>query len=111
MARVLANVPLKHVLPAPDEVLVRRFDTSETAAGLHLPDAAAEFVYVAQKVGADVKHVQEGDVVLCRAYRAAILPYTKEPCAFVPGDEITGVIRGYDWRAEVGPKLATGRAS
>lgn len=110
-AKTITSVPIKHVLPAPDMVLVRQHTTDETDGGLHLPERAKEVVHVAVKVGEEVKHVQEGDIVLLHgAADISALPQVKELCAIIPGDAIGGVIRRYDWKATA-PKLVTPRRS
>ena len=100
MARTIENVPVKHCLPMPGFVLVQQFDANETEAGLHLPATANAVIHIAKKVGEDVELVQEGDIVIIAATGVmAGLPQLKEMCALIHKDHISGVIRGYDWRA------------
>jgi hypothetical protein len=106
MSKTISNVPIKHVIPGPTQVLVRQYDANQTEGGLHLPEVAQAVIHVAEKVGEDVKHVKEGDIVLLYgAAQIAGLAQVKELCALIPGDAIGGVIRGYDWRtAALGTK-------
>lgn len=96
----LKNVPIKHLKPGPDHVLVEQFDTTHTESGLQLPDMAKIIVHVAKKVGESVTHVQVGDIVILRDYGSiTYVSEVKGPCALVPGGAIVGVIRGYDWKS------------
>lgn len=96
----LKNVPIKHLHPAPDMVLVEQHDTTQTESGIQLPDVAKLVVHVAKKVGSNIKHVEPGDVVILRDYGSVTYVHeVKGPCALVPGGAIVGVIRGYDWKS------------
>ena len=98
MSRTIKDVPIKHVLPTEDYVLVQQYDANMSAGGLHLPERAKVVVHVARKVGSNVKNVKEGDLVILGTDRAAVAVHeVSGPAALVPGDAIAGVIRGFDW--------------
>lgn len=102
MSQTIKDVPLEHLHPDEDSVVVQQYNSTETEAGIQLPEIAQVIVQVAKKVGKNVKHVQKGDIVLIRNTSAVtFVPEVKGPCAIVPAAAIAGVIRGYDWRSKL----------
>ncbi len=103
MAQTISGVPRKHFIPRKDHILVKRYDSTQTDGGLHLPDVARVMVFVAIKVGAEVDDVREGDIlILAKREGAVAIPEIDEAdCAMIPEAMICGVIRGYDWRAKL----------
>ena len=100
MSRTIKDVPLKHVHPSDDFVVIEQHSAHQSAGGLHIPDRAKVAVNVVRRVGKSVTNVKEGDIVILSSDRSLVfVPECKGLVALAPKDAIAGVIRGIDWSA------------
>jgi co-chaperonin GroES (HSP10) len=95
------EVPIDRLIPSPDHIVAKRIKASESRGGIIIPDAHDPSVWVAIKVGANVLHVQEGDVLLAHGNPKEVEAPTVLEVAGQPkvirGKDIIAVIRGHKW--------------